>query len=105
MNRGFLSKLLFSIRVEGESGWPRLVAGKRYFATALGRPKRGDMVVFPDPQSQSVMPRLFVKEVKEQYGSYYKVGSATGWGSSSDDFGLIHEQNIWGRILGVPEQG
>jgi phage repressor protein C with HTH and peptisase S24 domain len=90
-----MQKILFRVRIEGESMWPELVNGKRYFATPLVAPRVGNCVVFRDPQNSGV----FVKKIVGHEAGGYRLASLVLWGSSSDDFGLVPREDIIGTVL------
>lgn len=91
-----LRRPLFLVRVSGESMWPELVAGRRYFGTALGKIRIGDYAVFRYPGSQE---KIFVKKVKTVSNDCYEMSSTVSWGSSSKDFGNIPRSLILGKIV------
>jgi hypothetical protein len=45
-----LSRILFRVRVSGESMWPGLVPGRHYWASGLLKPRVGDTVVAEHPR-------------------------------------------------------
>lgn len=89
-------KIFFLVRVEGESGWPVLVPGGRYFASGFLSPRIGDFAVFRNQQDTE---RVFVKRVVGLANGFYRMESAVSWGSSSDDFGLVPRELILGKII------
>lgn len=91
-----LRRILFVVRVEGESGWPHLVAGKRYLASGLLVPRVGDWAVFKNPREPE---RIFVKRVKAMRGREYIMEGAVSWASSSRDFGLVKRRLVLGTLL------
>ena len=92
-----MGRLLFTVKVEGESCWPDLVPGKRYFATSLLRPRVGDFIVFKRP---SDLRSFLVKKVKEVRGDSYYVEGTVSWGTTSETLGLISHNSVLGRIVG-----
>lgn len=89
-------KILFLVKVEGESGWPRLVPGKYYFASSLLLPRVGRFIVFHYPKE---LRRLFVKCVKEiRPDGYYVEGLIPG-ASSSEDFGVVPKAFVVGTLF------
>ena len=58
--------------------WPRLVPGKRYFATSLMKPKLGSFVVFRDVSKNEVM----VKQVVEVRDDAYVASGTVPWSST-----------------------
>ena len=91
----FFRRVLFMVRVEGESLWPHLVSGRRYIASALFRPWTGDFAVFCNPCDPS---RIFVKKVQEIHSDGYIMASTVSWGSSSNDFGIVPRELILGKV-------
>lgn len=89
---------LFVVRVNGESLWPHLEPGRRYFASGIFLPCAGDFAVFRNPQETG---RIFVKQVREVRDDGYVMASTVSWGSSSDDFGIVPPHLILGKILSV----
>lgn len=94
-NYGGFASIVFTVRVEGESMWPALVPGRRYFASSIGVLRAGDFAVFRNPNE---MGRIFVKKVTEVCGAAYRMESAVPWGSSSNDFGLVPQKHVLGKI-------
>ncbi|GEM_PF-1979359 len=90
------TSIIFLVRVEGESAWPLLMPGGRYFASGLHRPRIGDFAVFQNPRDRS---RVFVKRVAGIEHGLYRMESAVSWGSSSDDFGVVPRELIVGKII------
>lgn len=86
---------MFVVRVEGESMWPALIPGRRYFASGIGVLRAGDIAVFRHPKEMS---GIFVKRVAEARGGAYRMESAVSWGSSSRDFGIVPQKCILGKI-------
>ena len=82
------------MRVSGESMWPELVNGRRYWASSLLRPRAGSHVVFQNPWGEG----MFVKKVSRVVGDGYEVTSLVPWGSGSKDFGLVSKGNIIGVL-------
>ena len=72
---------LFAVKVEGESMWPELIPGRRYFASSLLSPKAGSYIVFKNPDNES---ELFVKRLKERHGDLLLAESIVPWGSSHE---------------------
>ena len=89
------SRLLFFVRVEGESLWPVLVPGRRYLANAIGVVRIRDLAVFRNPKNKQ---EIFVKRVAGKQGGCYIMESAVSWGSSSSDFGPVPRELILGKI-------
>ena len=75
--------------------WPELVNGKRYWATALGRPRVGDHAVFKEPRDEGA----YVKKVVAEEEGGFRVASLVPWGSSRDNFVLAPRENIIGKLL------
>jgi len=86
----------FLVRVEGESMWPRLVPGRRYFASNLFPPCVGDIAVFRNPKDTN---QIFVKKVAGREGDRYIMEGEVSWGSSSCDFGPVSKGLILGKII------
>ncbi len=91
----FFRHLLFLVKVEGESGWPTLVSGKRYLATNLILPQQGDFLVFRNQHDCEV----YVKQIAEVRRNGYMMESTVSWGSSSRDFGMIPFRATLGVVL------
>ncbi len=91
-----IRRLLFMVRVEGESLWPHLVPGRRYVASALACPRIGDFAVFRNPRDTN---RVFVKSIREISADGYVMASTVSWGSSSTDFGIVPRELVLGKIL------
>lgn len=92
--RGFAS-IVFVVRVEGESMWPALVPGRRYFASSRGVLRVGDFAVFRNPKETS---RIFVKRVAAARDGAYGMESAVSWGSSSREFGPVPQKYVLGKV-------
>ena len=91
-----IKRILFRVRVSGESCWPALVPGRMYWASALGRIQIGSFVVFRSPADQE---QILVKRVCEVRAEGYEVDSTVSWGLSSADFGVVEKQRVLGRII------
>lgn len=74
-----LTKLLFVVKVEGESAWPELIPGKYYFATSLLRPKVGRYAVFKNPKKPK---QILVKKISAVERDSLEVSSSVSWGKS-----------------------
>ena len=94
----FIKKLLFIVKIEGESAWPALVPSNRYFATSLLKPKIGDFVVFKNPKNEE---EIFVKKVSAIDGNNYFMEGLLAGSSSSNDFGMVTKKLILGKIIFV----
>ncbi len=90
-----VKRALFRVRVTGESMWPELVSGKRYWASGFVRPQVGKYAVFQSPSGEGV----FVKKVSRVTNDGYEVTSLVPWGSGSKDFGVVSQRNIIGVLL------
>ena len=44
--------LIFKIKIEGESAWPKLIPQKIYWATNLFKPKINDFIIFKNPKNR-----------------------------------------------------
>src|SRR3989344_9359154 len=89
------SRLLFSVRVHGESAWPALYSGGCYLASSLVRPNMGSFIVFKNPRNST---ETFVKQVKSVHDMGYEVGGLVSWSSSSKDFGIVPKELVLGTI-------
>ena len=94
--KNYFRHFLFLVRVEGESGWPYLVPGKRYFASNLLVPRAGDWAVFRNPYESG--GRILIKRVGAVLDGEYIMESMVSWGSSSRDFGLVERRFVLGRV-------
>lgn len=92
-----IKKILFRVRVSGESCWPSLVQGKLYWASGWGSIGAGDFLVFGNPNGSG---QILVKKVLGVRVDGYDVGSVVLWGASSRNFGVINKQHILGKIIG-----
>src|SRR3989338_7451860 len=79
-----IKRAIFLIKIEGESMWPVLIPGRQYLATNMLPIRRGDFVVFRNPQNTQ---EIFVKRVNKISKGGYHMKSLVSWGSSSRDFG------------------
>lgn len=86
----------FIMKIEGESGWPKLISGKFYFASCLFKPKLGDFIVFKNPKN---IKQIFVKKVSDFQKGQYIVEGLVSWSSSSRDFGPVSKELILGKLL------
>ena len=91
-----IKRMLFRVRVSGESCWPALVPNRSYWASALGRIQVGDFVVFENPTDRE---QILVKRVCEVRAERYEVDSTVSWGLSSADFGVVEKGKVLGRII------
>ncbi len=89
-----LSRILFTVKVYGESCWPELVPGRKYLATSLIKPKIGDYVVFMTKHGE-----IFVKKVTEIKNNSYFVEGRVSWSESSKNLGLINRENVIGKLM------
>ncbi len=92
----YFKYVFFLVHVEGGSMWPRLIPGRRYFASNLFPLRAGDIAVFRNPKNQK---KIFVKKVVGREPGGYIMEGEVSWGSSSRDFGLIGKHQILGKIL------
>ena len=88
--------LLFIVRVEGESGWPALVPGRRYLASGIFVPGVGDFAVFRNPRDRQ---QIFIKRVSRVLDDQYIMNGERSWASSSDDFGSVPPDYILGKVF------
>jgi hypothetical protein len=93
-----LKRVLFLVKVEGESCWPFLIPNKYYLATNLLKPKENDFIVFINPKNKE---EIFVKRVKYVYDDFYFVEGTVSWSDSSKEFGLVNKDLILGKIIKV----
>ena len=91
-----ISRILFRVRVSGESCWPVLVPGKSYWASTLMRIRKGDFIVFRNPVDPE---QIFVKKILGMQDEMYEVVSTVSWGLSGADFGMIHKEQVLGRVI------
>ena len=94
----FFRGILFLVRVEGESGLPLLIPGKRYLASGLMKPRIDDFVVFRNPTNPE---RIFVKKIERILPEGFLVRGMTTWSSSSDDFGIVPRTLVIGKLYGT----
>lgn len=92
----FFSRLFFLVRVDGESMYPYLISGEKYFASNLFRLRHGDFAVFCNPKETG---RIFVKKVAEVFPDGYIMESAVPGGASSRDFGPVPARLIIGKLF------
>lgn len=92
----FGKRLLFRVRVSGESCWPSLVPGRSYWASALAPVRAGDFVVFRNPMDDK---QILVKKICGVRDGAYQVGSTVSWGLSSKDFGAVDKKHILGKLI------
>lgn len=74
-----LGRVLFLVRVSGESMWPSLVPGRRYWATSLLKPRVGDVVVAVHPHDHTI---FVVKKITTHDGNAYGLDGTVPWSSS-----------------------
>ncbi len=87
---------LFLVKVDGESLWPELVPGKHYLATSLLKPTVGDYIVFKNPND---VRAIFVKKINAVRDGLYEVVGTIPWSSSSEEFGMVPEELVLGKII------
>ncbi len=92
-----LPNLLFRVKVSGESCWPHLIPGKKYFATSVARKRAGDFIVFRQDSGQ----RIYVKRIREVLPAGFRVESTLSWGEGSAELGVIKKRQVLGRILNI----
>jgi signal peptidase I len=80
---------IFLVNVQGESMWPNLVAGRRYLATSLLEPKRGDVIVFREESE------VMVKRVIEAKEGNYVAGGTVPWSSTH----IVPHSAVIGTLL------
>lgn len=93
LSKSNFDRMLFRVRVTGESCWPVLVPGKSYWASALAQVRTGDFIVFRKSD------QLLIKKILEARADGYRVGSTVSWGSSSRDFGIVGRRDVLGKII------
>ena len=86
-------RLLFSVKVEGLSCWPYLRPGRRYLATSLVKPQKGDFVVFRDKS------RFLVKKVVAKKMNSYEVASTFKLAQTQDNFNPVSANLIEGKLI------
>lgn len=91
-----MGRLLFFVKIEGESAWPQLIPQKRYLATNLFSPKTGDFIVFQNPKNRK---EIFVKKVKETKNDSYFVEGTVSWATGSKNFGRVNKNLVLGKII------
>lgn len=89
-------RILFRVRVSGESCWPVLVPGRSYWASAWIPVRVGDFVVFSNPADPA---QVFIKKILGVRENGYEAGSLVSWGLSSKDFGVVDKKYILGKII------
>lgn len=95
-----LKRLFFLVKVEGLSCWPYLKPGRRYFATSLITPKKGDFVIFRDKKNQS---RFLVKRVFAKERGGYLASSTLCHATGSENFYSVPITSIEGKLLGIAQ--
>ena len=78
-----MKNILFLVKVEGESCWPELVSGRRYFASRLPRIKRGRFLVFKNPADKNQI--LVKKLLTISDSSMLELGGTVAWSSRYHD--------------------
>ncbi len=91
----YFRRMLFVVRVDGESMYPSLIPGRVYLASNLFALRQGDFAVFRNPKETG---RIFVKRVEEIRDGAYIMESSVSWGSSSRDFGPVDKRLVEGKI-------
>lgn len=86
-------RILFRVRVSGESCWPALAPGRAYWASAMMPVRTGDFIVFWNHN------RLLVKKTLEVRKDGYEVGSTVSWGLSGGDFGTVRREDVLGKVI------
>jgi len=94
--KSHFNRALFIVRVQGESGWPMLVPGRRYLASGLFVPRTSDWAVFRHPHEPGT---IYIKRVREILDTGYIMEGTVSWASSSDDFGPVPKQYIIGKVF------
>lgn len=92
----YIKRLIFLVKIEGESAWPELMPERLYFATNFLKPKIGDFIIFKNPKNQK---EILVKRIKSTRKNSYFVQGTLPWAESSKDFGQITKDLILGKIL------
>lgn len=91
-----MPRILFRVRVSGESCWPSLAPGRLYLASALIPAQKGDFIVFKSPTNSG---QILVKKILGMREQNYEVGSTVSWGLSSKDFGIIDKRHVLGKVV------
>ncbi len=89
-----MQRLLFRVRVTGESMWPRLVPGKTYWASSLLKPSIGKIIVFRDPND---LRQYIVKQIIQYNGETVIVSGTVSWSNSYS----IRQEQILGVLIHV----
>lgn len=97
----FFKRALFVVRVDGESGWPALISGRRYVASGFVAPRVGDFAVFRSPSNHE---KFFVKRVGRISAEGFFMRGMVSWASSSDDFGIVPWELIVGKLYGTKDR-
>ena len=92
----YFRRALFIVYIEGESGWPYLVPGKRYLASRLVVPRVGGWAVIRNPKNTE---QIFVKRVAGLEEGGYIMEGAVSWAASSSDFGPVPRRLIVGKLI------
>jgi len=89
-------RLLFRVKVSGESCWPDLVSGKTYFASRLRKPCVGDYVVFPFASIfGSPTSEYAVKKIKRIEDDTLHVAGTVSWATSH----VVRRSAVLGTLL------
>lgn len=91
------SRVLFWVKVNGESCWPILIPGRKYLATNLLSPRLGSFIVFKNPKNKD---EIFVKRITRIFDRGYAVDGLVSWASGSENFGLVNKNHVLGKIVG-----
>ncbi|HIH42439.1 TPA: hypothetical protein HA246_02225 [Candidatus Woesearchaeota archaeon] len=92
-----LKRILFTVKVYGESCWPELIPSKRYLATGLLNPKVGDYIVFKTKYDEIFVKK--VKEIKKGKDDSYLVSGTVSWSDTSKNLGMIKQENVLGKLV------
>lgn len=93
-------RLLFLVKVEGLSCWPFLAPGKRYLATSLISPQKGDFVVFRDKENKR---RFLVKKVIAKERNQYRVASTLPLAQKNDHLTPVPAKLLEGKLICITQ--
>ena len=89
-------RLLFRVRVSGESAYPKLMPGRVYLASGILPIRVGDFVVFQNPRSPA---EQWIKRVKVVREDGYEVEGLVSWSTPSEAIGIVPRERVWGRLI------
>ena len=91
-----MRKVLFRVRVSGESMYPALLPGRAYWASGWLPIRVGDYIVFWSPNNQT---ERWIKRVKAIQPEGYVVEGLVSWSASSEMIGTVPRRAVLGKIL------